>query len=185
MKLAEQDPELAVRGYVLSKLKLSPFDQSFMLLNQNDMMLSFTAHWLNKNDQDQVQEISRILGTEWTRDQVEMLTSKKKGSDAPIDKITTPLALALRPEMVEFLKSVFEKKSNTIGGGDYKTSEEIIELDESTSKEQFLQMAAGVGGASASGPRPAPVKERVDPPARVKQMQEQIEAARRASRRSR
>lgn len=174
-------------------MKLSPYDHRFTELSNNDMMLSFVAYWLGEAEDSALDKLGNMLGTEWTREQVEALSKKPTSEDqfknAKRENMSLPLILGINPEVSDMLMRSFgvSKDGTNVAGGDYKpqAGEEIVKLDEGFSKEEFLRFAKMAPVISddpkQNEPKPMdPDKDRA--PKEVKRMQEQIDAAKRASR---
>lgn len=104
----------------------------------------YMYYWLKKIDREGTEFIERILGTFWKAEDFE-------GDDAspgPIESMRIPLVVALNPDILEHIKKKLSR-SSVIGGGTYKAKEgeQIIEMDERMSKEEFLQMVGALGQA--------------------------------------
>lgn len=158
-------------------------------------MLAITAHWFRKADHDRMDQLGHMLGTEWTREQVEVFgkkpTAKERFNNLKREDVRIPLTLAIRPELQETLTKMFaigEKNgAPMIAGGEFapKMTEEVIELGE-VSKDQFLALANRSGMSTANAPAaPRKASKPSQVPEKVRKMQEQIAMARQASSRAR
>jgi hypothetical protein len=169
---------LALRGFVIARTGVLPTDPTFVELSRNEELLRFTAYWLQRRDEEQQRSWLRALGVTWSRDDVEAMFSEKP--TRPSDSVFIPLAMAINPQIREALKQMFgAHKGAFVGGGEYVPGpgEQIVELDENVSREEFLRMARAAGQASSTAQASwQPVKvldgEADDP--RIQRIREQI-----------
>lgn len=130
IELTERDPALALRGFIISRTGVLPTDPSFRALSDNDELLHFTAHWLQKREDDWFKSLAKILGVLWTRQDVKAMTGSKKSSVMPAEAFI-PLSVGVNPEIVKGLQKMFAVGSEgSIGGGEYVPSvgEKVVEL---------------------------------------------------------
>ena len=132
---------MALRGFVISRTGVLPTDPRFLELSANEELLRYTAHWLQKREQDQVQLWGKLLGVFWTREQVDAMVNGKAKSTAP-NETFIPLAYASNPDLLDGLKQTFRvHKGKFIGGGEYQPEgEEVMELGD-LPMDQWLQWA--------------------------------------------
>jgi hypothetical protein len=140
IKLTEQDPALAVRGYVISRTGILPTDPAFRELSTNDELLEFTAYWLQRREEDFFKTLSKILGVAWSRDDVKKMSEDKKSSVIAADAFI-PLSMAINPEVLKGLQKMFAiGTDHAIAGGEYVPSagEQVVELGD-LPPDQFLK----------------------------------------------
>jgi len=140
IRLTEQDPALAVRGYVISRTGVLPTDPTFRELSGNEELLEFTAYWLQRREEDFFKTLSKILGVQWSRDDVKRMSGDKQSSVIPEDAFI-PLALGINPEILKGLQKMFAIGTDgAIAGGEYvpKAGEQVVELGD-LPPDQFLQ----------------------------------------------
>lgn len=140
LELTEQDPALAIRGYVISRTGVLPTDPSFRELSCNDELLRYTAYWLQRREEDFYRQICHILGVLWTRQDVKAMSAEKKTAALP-NETFIPLAIGINPELVKGLQKMFRVGSDKfIGGGEYvpAAGERVVELGD-LPKEEYLQ----------------------------------------------
>ncbi len=148
LEAADQDPDLAIRGYVMARSGVLPTDPSFLALSQNDELLAWTYRWLRKVEDDGLAALMKILGVLWSRDDVDHMVNSKEGAKVQ-DEAMIPLALAVNPELREGLQKIFRiTKGRWIGGGEYqgRAGDEVVELGD-LPPEEFLQWANAATGA--------------------------------------
>ncbi len=143
VELTEQDPDLALRGFIIARTGVLPTDPSFRELSQSRELLEFTAHWLQKRDTDLLDSIAKMIGTVWTRDQVARMTEEGASAAAP-KELFIPLAAAINPEIIDWLKKTLRVSAagEFIGGGEYHPAagEEVVELGD-LPREEFMKFA--------------------------------------------
>ena len=123
-----------------------PTDPRFQDLSRNEELLHYTAYWLAKREADWFEKLGNLLGTTWTREQVEKLVSTKKSAVIP-GSVFLPLSLAVNPDLTDWLKQMFRVgQGQQIGGGEYVpgAGEEVQELGD-LPKDEWMQW---IGGAT-------------------------------------
>lgn len=180
IEAADQDPDLAVRGYVMARSGTLPTDPSFLALSQNDELLAWTYRWYRKVEDDWFAALMEILGVVWTREHIERIVNGKENPTAP-DRVMIPLAMAVNPELREGLQKIFRvTKGRFIGGGEYhgRRGEQIVELAD-LPREEFMQWAqAAIGAMNTTAPTTRDVTISDEDP-RVAKARELIRASKR------
>jgi hypothetical protein len=123
---------------------LSPLEERAKQLYYNPSALLWTDWNMSQESDDVWNRLSDILGTRWTRDQVEQVfgnADPKQRAEA----ISVPLAFIIQPEFQEALKGMFGSKYG-IDAPDYVKKTEIIEGWDMP-REQFMQFARGASVA--------------------------------------
>lgn len=174
MSATEDDAALALRGYVIARTGYLPTDRAFQELSRNELLLQYTAHWLQKRDGDLMEAVMKLLGTVWTREEVAEMTGKEKAS-AP-DRVFLPLALGCNPELAEQLKQLFRiGKGPFIGAGEYvpRAGEQVVEMADMPVEEFKRWAEMATGAAVAERPAVTLGNDRVVDP-KIDRMREQI-----------
>lgn len=89
-----------------------------------------------------------MIGAVFHKDEVERHQKRKSGGNP--NKIFIPLAMAIRPELSKQLERMFAANQNPYydedSGVDYTPdgNTEVVDLNESVSKEEFMKFAAGL-----------------------------------------
>lgn len=145
-------------------------------------MLHYTAYWLAKKESDWFERLGHLLGTEWSREQVERLVNPKQGATVP-DKMFLPLSLAINPDLTEWLKQIFKVgQGQHIGGGEYVpgAGESVEELGD-LSKDEWMKWIGGATPAISSAveqindlARPVTIKEGQSGDDRIERIRDQI-----------
>lgn len=126
-------------------MKVLPTDSRFRELMQSPELTAFTYYWLQKSEEDFYSRLSKILGTNWTHEELLSFKEAKNKSNSSSNKdsdVFVPLALAINPD---FLNGYLDKMG---GGGAYvegykpQEGEEIVSLGDMTPKE-FKNMYKG------------------------------------------
>jgi hypothetical protein len=147
MEATEQDDALSLRGFVISRTGCLPTERAFRELSANEPLLRFTVHWLQKRDNDLLDAVTKLLGTTWTRTEVEQMVRGGDSAAAP-DRVFLPVTLGCNPQLTEQLKELFRiGKGSFIGGGEYQPSggEQVVELGE-LPVDEFKRLAAMATG---------------------------------------
>jgi hypothetical protein len=174
MSATERDEALALRGYVIARTGCLPTDRSFQELSRNEPLLRFTAHWLQKREADVSEMVMRLLGTSWSREEVQRMADNKS---APPDEVFLPLAMAVNPELGEQLREMFRVgKGAFIGGGEYLPGqgEQVVGLGD-LPVDQFKRLAQMATGAAEASSNPSVTlgnEREADP--KIKQIRDQI-----------
>jgi len=142
MKLTEADPELSLRGYLVSALKIFPNDPR--LTSMSHLELCYTVYWLRKAEEDYWERFGRTLGVIWHREDIDNMMKDEKNK-TPTDTVFLPLSMVMQPNIVDALKKMFGNNRSKIGSGDYvpKAGEEIVELGD-FDKETFKKLIGNV-----------------------------------------
>jgi len=107
--------------------------------------IAFIYHYQDLAIEKQHSYLASILGVVWTRDDVTPAVGK--GSSVPPDKILVPLSMAINPNVVSYVSSVFgiggtEKKetsSSSVEGYTPSSNEKIVST-EGMGKEEFMKL---------------------------------------------
>lgn len=174
MEATERDDALALRGYVIARTGCLPTDRAFQELSRNEPLLRFTVHWLQKREGEVVDLAMRLLGTSWSREDVQKMMDNKA---APPDEVFLPLSMAVNPELGEQLREMFRVgKGAYIGGGEYlpQPGEQVVNLGDLPVDrfKQLAQMATGAVDAASSQSVTFGSEDVSDP--KIKQIREQI-----------
>lgn len=118
--------------------------------------LLFLDYYQSQLERERMKDLAYILGCRWTaEDLVRMSDSADKKSDEPFtsDALFIPLALAVNPELSEYLAKKGKSVNNPnaaqahIGGGSASVEKNsVVKSFGQLSKEDFLNMVGGIGG---------------------------------------
>lgn len=169
LEATEQDDELALRGYLISRTGVLPTDPRFQQLSSNDTLLRFTVHWLRKRENDLMDWVTRVLGVVWTRDDVKQMG----GTSTTGERVFLPLALGVNTDLSEALQQMF-RGGGEVAGGEYRPElgEEIVELGDMPA-DRFKQWAARAMGALSENADVTLGNETAHDP-KIERMREQI-----------
>lgn len=143
MHIADEDPELATCGYIISRTGLLPTDPRFKDLIENPLLMAFTYHWLQKHEEMQVQVLWKALGVYWTWEDIQ-----ETPNAGPQHEMFVPLSIALNQDSKGFRKFLRHGlKPRPQGKGAKKTKQGYVELGE-LSKENFLKWTQAALGAA-------------------------------------
>jgi len=133
-----------------------------MALSANEELLRFTAHWLQKYEDEKHDKVVKLLGVYWTRKEIEEMSKRKDKATAPMEAFI-PLALAINPDLMEGLEKMFRvTKGGFIGGGEYQTNtgEDVVNLGD-MAPEDFLKWANQATGVMQTVAKEMSIKERL------------------------
>jgi hypothetical protein len=102
--------------------------------------LLWTDYYLHKENEDSFDRLADILGTRWTRDQVNQIFNgeiKRETSDV----LSVPLSFIIQPEFQEALKGMFGSKHG-IDAPEWVKKVEVVEGWD-IPRDQFTQLARG------------------------------------------
>lgn len=112
----------------------------------------FLEYWLLKTEEDMIEKhwyiLNRSLGTVWERSDFEKKQKKAEYTPKVRDRVWYPLSLLLaQSDIRKEIQKDFTDGGQTIGGGEYVPSkgEEVVNLGETTTKEEFLDFIRKFG----------------------------------------
>jgi len=111
-----------------------PTEERAVKLFHNPSALLFYDHWLRKVEEERFDQLGKMLGVLWDREDVEAVQEKKQFR-AP-NRISIPLALAIEPGLQEQIKKMFGRKLG-IRPPEWAKTTELVDLFE-TPREDFL-----------------------------------------------
>jgi hypothetical protein len=101
----------------------------------------YMYYWLKKISVDEQETFEKAMGILWVAEDFNQTGPDIEEDDTPVSRLRIPLAAVINPDLLKLVKKRLSLLS-TIGGGDYApgTKEQVVEMDESFSKEGFLSM---------------------------------------------
>ena len=105
---------------------------------RNKTAMVYMDYWQTQVEEEKFTELKRLLGVEWTREDMDASKSKSGGKQrtAP-NEIFMPLASIIQPELIEHVKKLF---GSTVGinAPTWVKRSEIVDLYEETNHEEFV-----------------------------------------------
>ena len=148
--LTDSDPELARIGFLSAKLGMLP---SELVKNSTKTELAFLDYWIKKSESEASEKIwyvlNRALGTLWERS--DFAPKERTYKAKVLDRVWYPLSTLLaQTDLKKIIQKDFIQHGQQIGAGEYSPTEneEVVNLAQVTTKDQFLDFMRKFSGQS-------------------------------------
>lgn len=128
-------------------MKVLPTDSRFLELTKSPELTAFTYYWLQKSEDDFFDRISKLLGTNWTHEELLSFKESKKNSNKSTSScnnsggsdIFVPLLLGINPNFLDGYLEKMGGSSQMVGGYEPEKGEDVVSLG-NMSKDKFMSM---------------------------------------------
>lgn len=129
-------------GKTVVRLGLSPLSDEAQKLYRNSPALIFSATALREVEQEQFDKLGELLGTTWTREQVEAMIRPPDGRPGkPRSRLIIPHLIGSNPKLLEFVRKSFGSSRGIDPPDWYSGSENVVEgwdMD----RQDFIRLAS-------------------------------------------